>query len=189
MQKLTTFIIFKPAGEAGKAQVLNSSILSMLGVKGPESALFTGVYGVKSNTVAYQQLHKGLKPGEALCMITAEMSAHINAMDYVGLAGGKNIEEVTALNLMRMRADLAGVIREIWTEALGAKYRANERKFPAEATRHAWAIEAIKSAFPHLKQIIYPVLTKGGIINVGSCWELPSRLEPHRSLPGEIVIK
>lgn len=191
MQTLLSYVVVSDEDSSDTSYQLPKSVLALIGMESPVNAVFTGLFGVRSNATLMPYLTKQLKleRGQTLCPVGVDIDVELNATQYNGLENGDVlVRESNVLNTLRLRADLAKYIQAAW-RTCGASLRSKtDERFPTTPTTVPHYIDVLRSPehFPHLDLIVYQVQTPAGKVAVASVYKKPSKLSPWMDLKGTV---
>lgn len=193
MQTLLSYVVVSSDDSNDTSYQLPRSVLSLIGMESPVNAVFTGVFGVRSNSTFMSYLSKelNLERNQTLCPVGVEIDVELNATKYNGLKdGGVLIRESNVLNTLRLRADLAKYIQAEWRKCGAAARSKVDERFPTTPTSVPHYIDILRSSdnFPHLDLIVYQVQTPAGKIAVASAYIQPFKLSPWMDLEAKIEL-
>ena len=190
MQTLLSYLVVSDGDSADTKYKLPRSVLSLIGMESPVNAVFTGVFGVRSNSTLMPYLSKQLKlkRGQTLCPVGVDIDVSINATHYNGLEGGDVlVRDSNTLNTLRLRADLNRYIQGVWKECGAADRSKGDERFPSAPTSVPHYIDVLRSPqhFPQLDLIIYQIQSPAGKISVASAYIKPAQISPWMDLASQ----
>ncbi len=191
MQTLFSYVLISDKDDDETIYKVPRSVLSQLGMESPLTAVYTGIFGTRSNSTVLPYLNKHFAPerGQRFCPVVIKIPLELNAIHYFGVEEGDIlINDSKILNMQRLRSDLIHRIQGIWVDSGAAERSDNDARFPYKPTEVPQYIDTLRSVtnFPQLELILYQVATPAGNLVVGSAYVKPVSASPWTDLKGTI---
>ncbi len=192
MQNLIFYTPFTDFDNSDTVHVMETSVLTLLGLETPKMALYTGLYGATSSRRAFPLIDSKFKEvGQRCCAISVEFDFDVDPLKYTCIESKPNkndieLDQSNVFNTLRLSSDLKTHVKAQWKALMISSGAPIKPELP-QAITQSGLVDSFLDPYPQVELFIYQVMSPVGPLSVASVYNKhPSSMKSWFDIEGTV---